>query len=371
MGFAAARLRRPAYSLRHGPLRAGGPQPTETLAMNLSACCGGLLAAGLLAAALPAHASRFCGGPVQQSAPNDLEHVVGDLTIEHIAQQPASVVTCAMGYLIAKCGDYETANRVFDKCIAAGYAGAMIWKGLLYENGDGVPQDHAKATQMFRRAAESGNGSYATLGKLHYATALHLGRGVARDEAAARTLFEQAAAEGSEEAQEFLRTGYHTGDRDADGVGAGVRPAWADVAGRGLIEPGLAAEAAARAMAPVAAASAAPAAPAAAVPLRSARRLVVADAAPAAAAPLSPPPAPAAAPAPAVDIATAEIVDAQLREHPVSGVHLARIDSDSAPDGTAGRGAFGLLLAAAFMTGALAQMRSGGRGMAALGGAGA
>jgi len=341
--------------------------------MNLPDRFAGLLVAGLLAVATPAaQANRFCGGPVQQTTPNDLEHVVGDLTIEHIAQQPASVVTCAMGYLIAKCGDYETANQVFDKCIAAGYAGAMIWKGLLYENGDGVPQDHAKAAQMFRRAAESGNASYATLGKLHYATALHLGRGVQRDAAAARALFEQAAAEGSEEAATFLRTGYHTGDRDADGVGAGVRPAWADVAGRGLIEPGLAAEAAARAMAPAATASAVPAAPAAAVPLRNARRLVVADAAPASlTAPPSLPPNPAATPAPAIDIATAEIVDAQLREHPVSGMHLARIDSDSAPDGTAGRGAFGLLLAAAFVAGALAQMRSGGRGMAAFGGAGA
>lgn len=319
----------------------------------------GLLAAGLLAAAAPAaHANRFCGGPVQQTAPNDLEHVVGDLTIEHISQQPAGVVTCAMGYLIAKCGDFETAHQVFDKCIAAGYAGAMIWKGLLYENGDGVPQDHAKAAQMFRRAAESGNASYATLGKLHYATALHLGRGVPRDEAAARTLFEQAAAEGSEEAATFLRTGYHTGDRDADGVGAGVRPAWADAAGRGLIEPGVVAEGAARAAAaPIAVAPAPPSAGARPVAQRAARRLVAVDAAPGQAPDLVPTPPSPMPPAPTVDIAAAEIADAQLREHPVSGLHLARVEPDAAPAGSDGRGAFGLLLAAAFAAGALSRMR--------------
>ena len=340
--------------------------------MNLPVRFVGLLAAGLLAAATPpAHANRFCGGPVQQTTPNDLENVVGDLTIEHISQQPASVVTCAMGYLIAKCGDFETANLVFDKCIAAGYAGAMIWKGLLYSNGDGVPQDHAKATEMFRRAAESGSAGYATLGRLHYATALHLGRGVPRDQAAARTLFEQAAGEGSEEAATFLRTGYHTGDRDADGVGAGVRPAWADAPGRGLIEPGLAAEAAARAAAAqVAAAPATPAAAARPVAPREAQRLVAADAAPAA--PIAAQ-QPAAAPAPAIDIAAAAMADELLREQPVGGVHLARVEPEAAPESADGRGAFALLLAAAFAAGALAQMRAAGRqrGLAALGGAGA
>ena len=127
-----------------------------------------------------------------------------------------------MGYAAEKCGDHETALKIFDKCIAKGYAGAMIWKGLMFESGSGVPRDSARAAALFRQAAESREGHYGALGKLHYASALHEGRGVPRDEAEARRWFERAAREGSEDAAEFLRTGHHTGARDLSGRGVGV-----------------------------------------------------------------------------------------------------------------------------------------------------
>ncbi len=165
---------------------------------------------------------RFCGGAVRQTVPGDLENVVSDLSLEHSAQRPAGLLTCAHGYLLEKCGDHETANAVFDKCIAAGYVGAMIWKALMYENGNGVPQDDAKATELMRRAAMSGDPAYGTLGKLHYATALYLGKGVERNEAEVRKWFQAAADEGDPDAREFLRTGYHTGSRDGQGRGVGV-----------------------------------------------------------------------------------------------------------------------------------------------------
>jgi hypothetical protein len=57
---------------------------------------------------------------------------------------------------------------------------------------------------------------------MHYATVLFEGRGVARDPEEAMKWFRRAAAEGSEEAAEFLRTGYHTGARDGRGMGAGT-----------------------------------------------------------------------------------------------------------------------------------------------------
>jgi hypothetical protein len=75
-----------------------------------------------------------------------------------------------------------------------------------------------------RRAAEAGDSPYAVLGKLHYASALHEGKGVPKDEAAARRWFEAAAAEGNPDAIEFLRTGYHVGDRDGSTRGVGVPP---------------------------------------------------------------------------------------------------------------------------------------------------
>ena len=157
--------------------------------------------------------SAVCGAPGNAG---------GDMSLEHVAQQPASMLTCAAGYLLEKCGDHATANLVFDKCIAAGYAGAMIWKGLLYENGNGVPRDDTKAAELFKRAATSGSDGYATLGKVHYASALYQGRGVPRDEAEALKWFRAAAAEGSKDAEEFLHTGHHTASRDRSGAGVGT-----------------------------------------------------------------------------------------------------------------------------------------------------
>lgn len=193
-----------------------------------------LFRSGLRALALPmfvalslpsgvtAQSNMFCGGPSAPSSPSDLEHTVGELSLQHSAQQPASMLTCAHGYLLEKCGDHETALKIFDKCIAAGYVGAMIWKGLMYEAGNGLPQDLSAAAELFRRAAESGDPAYAKLGMLHYASALQQGLGVPRDEALARHWFERAAQAGSDDADEFLRTGYHSGGRDFSGMGVGT-----------------------------------------------------------------------------------------------------------------------------------------------------
>lgn len=187
-----------------------------------AAACAAVVGLGLCAAgAEAAEPHRFCGGERQAMLPADLENVAGDLTLEYIAQQPASMLFCSYGYWAEKCGDHETANAIYDRCIAAGYAGAMIWKALLYEDGKGVPHDPARATALLRQAATSGDSGYATLGKLHYASALHLGKGVERNEAEARKWFQAAADEGNPEAQDFLRTGHHTGERDERGNGVG------------------------------------------------------------------------------------------------------------------------------------------------------
>lgn len=169
--------------------------------------------------------NRFCGGAMQPASPDDLDNAVGELSLQYVASQPAGPVSCAAGYLLSKCGDHETANRVFDKCIAAGYTGALIWKALMYENGQGVPQDPVKATEMLLRAANSGDPYYGPLGKMHYATALYQGRGVERNVEEAMRWFREAAAEGDESAQEFLRTGHHTAVRDGSGQGVGEAPA--------------------------------------------------------------------------------------------------------------------------------------------------
>jgi len=185
-----------------------------------------LLAMALLSGNAAAN-NLFCGGPVPQTGePTDLAHVVGDQTLEYMADQPASMMVCSKGYLFEKCGDHATAMRIFDRCIEAGYIGAMIWKALMLQDGALGAPDLPAAAELMRRAAGAGDSPYATLGKLHYASALHEGKGVPRDVEAAREWFEAAAAEGNPDAIEFLRTGYHVGDRDglARGVGSASPP---------------------------------------------------------------------------------------------------------------------------------------------------
>lgn len=195
--------------------------------------CPSVALVALLSASLPAFASepgRFCGGAATPGDPSDLANVVGDQTLEYTVELPASVVTCARGYLLEKCGDHESAHKVFDKCIAAGYVGAMIWKALLLSDGAGVARDDAAAAALMHRAATSDDPHYAPLGKLHYATALYEGRGVSRNIEEALKWFWAAAADGNEEAREFLSNGYHTGSRDQSGMGVGA-PTAAALAG--------------------------------------------------------------------------------------------------------------------------------------------
>ncbi|MBC7859362.1 MAG: sel1 repeat family protein, partial [Burkholderiaceae bacterium] len=189
-------------------LRRRPPPTVSALALALS------LALGLTAPS--ASADMFCGEPsTKNTDPSDLSNGISDQSLEYMAQQPASMLVCSKGYLFEKCGDHDTSNKIFDKCIAAGYAGAMIWKARMLEEGNGGgPPDLAKSAELLHRAAVSGDPAYGPIAKMHYATALQLGRGVDKDEAEARRWFEQAAAEGSAEARDFLQTGYHTGSRD-------------------------------------------------------------------------------------------------------------------------------------------------------------
>ncbi len=54
-------------------------------------------------------------------------------------------------------GDYATALREFRPLAEQGIAEAQFNLGLMYLNGDGVPQDYAEAVKWYRKAAEQGN----------------------------------------------------------------------------------------------------------------------------------------------------------------------------------------------------------------------
>ena len=73
--------------------------------------------------------------------------------------------------------------------------------GVMYEIGEGVPQDHAVAASWYRKAAEQGNaGAQHNLGRM-YAQ----GRGVPQDYAVAVKWYRMAAEQGHAEAKEALR----------------------------------------------------------------------------------------------------------------------------------------------------------------------
>ena len=72
--------------------------------------------------------------------------------------------------------------------------------GVSYANGDGVPQDHAKAVAWFRKAAEQGH----AVAQLNLGVMYFRGEGVRQDDAEAAAWFRKAAAQESAEAQSRL-----------------------------------------------------------------------------------------------------------------------------------------------------------------------
>ncbi len=74
-------------------------------------------------------------------------------------------------------GDYVTALRLWRPLTEQGDARAQNKLGLMYFNGQGVPQDHAEAAKWYRLAAEQGLAeAQYNLGVMH-----RVGQGVSQD----------------------------------------------------------------------------------------------------------------------------------------------------------------------------------------------
>jgi TPR repeat protein len=106
--------------------------------------------------------------------------------------------------------DYAEARRWLEKAIAAGEPGAIGNIGNLYRDGKGVPQDYAQARQWYEKAA-AGNSTAAmtNIGNLY-----RDGKGVPQDYAQARQWYEKAAALGDAAAMNNIGSLY----RDGKGV---------------------------------------------------------------------------------------------------------------------------------------------------------
>lgn len=106
-----------------------------------------------------------------------------------------------------KAKDYATLSRILRPLAEQGEAWAQYNLGLMYDNGDGVPQDYAAALRWYRKAADQGFSlAQYSLGLMYF----H-GQGVRQDYAVAVGWYRKAAEKGLALAQNNLGTMYFNG----------------------------------------------------------------------------------------------------------------------------------------------------------------
>ena len=104
-------------------------------------------------------------------------------------------------------GDYATALREWRPLAEAGDADAQYNLGVMYDNGQGVPQDYAEAVKWYRLAAAQGDAdAQFNLGVMY-----DNGQGVPQDYAEAVKWYRLAAAQGDADAQANLGAMYFNG----------------------------------------------------------------------------------------------------------------------------------------------------------------
>ncbi len=103
--------------------------------------------------------------------------------------------------------DYSQALRYWKQCAEEGNAVAQYNLGVMYENGEGVPQDYAEAVKWYRKAAEQGYASAQyNLGVMY-----DNGEGVPESDAEAVKWYRKAAEQGHAAAQNNLGWMYEFG----------------------------------------------------------------------------------------------------------------------------------------------------------------
>ena len=93
--------------------------------------------------------------------------------------------------------DYATALRAFRVLAEQGLAGAQFSLGVMYENGQGVPQNFAAAVPWYRKAADQGHAA----GQYNLGFMYSRGDGVRLDYAMAVKWYRMAAEQGDASAQ--------------------------------------------------------------------------------------------------------------------------------------------------------------------------
>ncbi len=96
-------------------------------------------------------------------------------------------------------GDYKTALREFQPLAEQGDKSAQLGLGMMYQDGEGVPQDYKEAVKWFTLAVEQGHvGAQFFLGSMYFN-----GEGVSKDNVRAHMWFNTSASNGDELAAEI------------------------------------------------------------------------------------------------------------------------------------------------------------------------
>ena len=104
-------------------------------------------------------------------------------------------------------GNYVTAMNELHPLAEQGLAPAQFYLGLMYENGQSVPQDYEEAARWYLKAAKQGHdGAQNNLGKLY-----EEGQGVEQDHIIAVQWYQKAADQGLSAAQFNLAEMYMNG----------------------------------------------------------------------------------------------------------------------------------------------------------------
>ena len=104
-------------------------------------------------------------------------------------------------------GDYATAWRGFHRLANRGHPTSQLNLGIMYHNGNGVPQNYVEAMKWWRRAAKQGNAMAQTGIGYMYAN----GEGVPQDYVEAAQWYRLAAEQGFATAQNNLGVLYEYG----------------------------------------------------------------------------------------------------------------------------------------------------------------
>ena len=124
------------------------------------------------------------------------------------AAQPASAGAFEDGLAAYRTGNYPTALRLWMPLARQGYAGAQYNLGLMYANGQGVPQNYAEAVKWYRLAADQG---YADA-QINLGFMYDNGQGVPQNYAEAVKWYRLAADQGNAPAQYNLGLRYAKGE---------------------------------------------------------------------------------------------------------------------------------------------------------------